>query len=112
MTTWTRDELNKIAAAQELELAPIRRNGTARNPVVIWIVRLGDDLYVRCAYGRSSAWFRGAQMRHEGRMRAGGVEKDVIFMDADANLNDEIDAAYRAKYRPPRSNLRQHYGEP
>jgi hypothetical protein len=51
-------------------------------------------------------------MRHEGRMRAGGVEKDVIFMDADANLSDEIGAAYRAKYRPPRSNLRQHYGEP
>jgi hypothetical protein len=51
MTTWTRDELNKIAAAQELELAPIRRNGTARNPVVIWIVRLGDDLYVRCVTG-------------------------------------------------------------
>jgi hypothetical protein len=46
-----------------------------------------------------SAWFRGVQVRQEGRIRAGGVEKDVIFMDADPGLNDEIDAAYRAKYR-------------
>jgi hypothetical protein len=38
-------------------------------------------------------------VRHEGRIRAGGVEKDVIFMDADPHLNDEIDATYRRKYR-------------
>jgi len=45
-----------------------------------------------------AAWFRGAQVRHEGRIRAGGVEKAVIFLDADPKLNDEIDAAYRTKY--------------
>jgi hypothetical protein len=99
MTTWMRDELNKIGAAEELKIAPLRRNGTLGNPVTIWVVRLGDDLYVRSAYGRNSAWFRGVKVRHEGRIRAGGVEKDVIFLDADPNLNNEIDAAYRTKYR-------------
>jgi hypothetical protein len=67
--------------------------------VTIWIVRLADELYIRSAYGRRSAWFRGVAVRHEGRISAGGVEKDVIFLDADINLNDQIDAAYRAKYR-------------
>ncbi len=47
MAKWTSDELDKIGAADELELAPLRRNGTLRNPVTIWVVRLGDDLYVR-----------------------------------------------------------------
>lgn len=65
----------------------------------IWAVRVGDDLYVRSAYGSNSKWFRGIQVRREGRIRAGGVEKDAVFLDADANLNDEIDAAYRTKYR-------------
>ncbi len=37
-------------------------------------------------------------MRHEGRIWAGGVEKDVRFVETD-NMNDEIDAAYRTKYR-------------
>jgi len=99
MTTWMRDELNKIGTAEELQIASLRCDGTLRNPVTIWVVRVGDELYVRSAYGRSAAWFRGALMRHEGRIRAGGVEKDVIFLDADPNLNDEIDAAYRTTYR-------------
>jgi hypothetical protein len=100
MTTWTSNELNKIGTAEELEIASLRRDGTLRNPRTIWVVRLGDDLYVRSVYGRTSAWFRGVQARHEGRIQAGGVEKDVAFVEeADPGLNDQIDAAYRTKYR-------------
>jgi hypothetical protein len=97
MTAWTSDELDKIAAAEELQIASVRRNGTLRNPMTIWVVRHGDDLYVRSAYGRTSSWFRGTQGRHEGHIRAGGVDKDVTFVDADQDINDQI-AAYRTKY--------------
>ena len=99
MTTWTSDELTKIGTAEELEIASRRRDGTLRNPVTIWVVRLGDDLYVRAVNGRNSPWFRGTQVRHEGHIQAGGVDKDVTFVDADPDLNDQIDAAYRTKYR-------------
>jgi hypothetical protein len=99
MKTWPRDELNQIGAAEELEIAPLRRDGRPRRAVTIWVVRLDGDLYVRSAYGRDSAWFRGAQVRHEGQIRAAGIEKDVTFLEADPKLNDEIDAAYRTKYR-------------
>lgn len=103
MTTWTSDELTKIGRAGELRIATMRRDGTFRSPVTIWVVRLGDDLYVRSVNGRTSAWFRGAQVRHEGHIRAGGVDKDVTFVedDGDAGLNDRIDAAYREKYGYP-----------
>ena len=100
MTTWTNDELNKIETAEELQIASLRRDGTLRKSVTIWVVRLGDDLYVRSVNGRASAWFRGVQTRHEGHIRAGGVEKDVTFVEeADPDLNNQIDAAYRSKYR-------------
>ena len=100
MTRWTSDELNKIETADELEIAPLRRDDTPRNPVPIWVVRHGDDLYVRSYKGRSGSWFRAAQARHEGRIRAGGVEKDVTFVEeSDPGINDQIDAAYRTKYR-------------
>jgi hypothetical protein len=100
MTTWTRDELDKIGTAEELQIAPRRRNGTLRNPVTIWVVRVGDDLYVRSARGRGGAWFRGAQVHHEGHIWAGGVDKDVIFVgESDPGINDQIDAAYLTKYR-------------
>jgi hypothetical protein len=97
MAAWTSEELNKIAAAEELELASARRDGTLRKPVTMWVVRYGDDLYVRSVNGRGSSWFRGAQTRHEAHIRAGGVDKDVLLVKTD-DLNDEIDAAYRAKY--------------
>ena len=99
MTAWTSDELTRIGAADELQLASRRRDGTLRTPVTIWVVRLGDDLYVRSVNGRGAAWFRSTQVRHEGRIRAGGVEMDVTFADADRALADQLDAAYRTKYR-------------
>ena len=99
MTTWTSDELQKIAKAEELEVASLRADGTLRKATPIWVVRVGDALYVRSVNGPTSAWFRGTQVRHEGRIWAGGVEKDVTFLDAEASLTDQIDASYRTKYR-------------
>ena len=100
MTMWTSDELAKIGTTEELEISSLRRDGTLRNPVPIWVVRVGDDLYVRSYRGRGSAWFRGVEVRHEGRIQAGGVDKNVIFVaETTPGLNDQIDAAYRTKYR-------------
>jgi hypothetical protein len=100
MTTWTSEELKKIGATDELEIAPLRRDGTPTKPVTIWVVRLGDDLYVRSYKGSGGSWFRAAKARHEGRIRAGGVEKDVTFVEeTDPGINDQIDDAYRSKYR-------------
>jgi hypothetical protein len=98
MAGWTSDELNKIGAAEELEIASLRSDGTLRRPVTIWVVRVSGDLFVRSVNGRSATWFRGAQDRHEAQIQAGGVDKEVSLVEMD-DLNDEIDAAYRAKYR-------------
>jgi len=108
MSMWTNDELNKIGAADELRIASLRSDGTLRKPVTIWVARLGDDLYVRPVNGRNAGWFRGTQERHEGQVRAGGVEKEVTFVDvpeADNDIQDQIDAAYRTKYRRYSPNI-------
>ena len=99
MSEWTSEELEKIAAAEELQLASVRRDGRLGKSVTIWVVRHGDDLYVRSWRGSTSAWFRAAQDRHGGHIRAGGVDKDVVFVDADDDVKDAIEAAYRTKYR-------------
>lgn len=97
--TWTDDELKRIGNAEELRLSSTVGDGSLRKPVTIWVVRLGDDLYVRCVNGRNGTWFRGTQVRHEGHIQAGGVEKDVTFEDADPGLGEQVDALYRSKYR-------------
>jgi hypothetical protein len=100
MPSWTNDELNKIGKAEELQIASLRSDGTLRKMVTIWVVRVGDDLYVRSVNGRGSAWFRGVQTRHEGHIRAGGVDRDVTFVEEiDMGINDQIDTAYVTKYR-------------
>ncbi len=99
MEAWTKDELNQIGTAEELQAMSLRRDGTLRKPVIIWVVRQADNLFVRAANGRSGSWFRRALEQHKGRIRAGGVEKDVTFVEEnDPGINDLIDKAYLAKY--------------
>jgi hypothetical protein len=105
MTGWTTDELSAIEGADELEIASLRTDGMLRNPTTIWVVRLGDDLFVRSVNGRSAAWFRGTQERLEGRISAGGIERTVTFVDPGHTLDDEIDAVYRDKYRRYAENI-------
>ena len=109
MSSWTSDELNRIGGADELQIASQRRDGTMRKPLPIWVVRVGDDLYVRSMNGRTAAWFRGVQERHEGHIRAGGVDKYVTFVEEpDSNINDQIDSAYAAKYRRYAASIISH----
>jgi hypothetical protein len=105
MTTWTGEELTKIGTAEELEIASRRDDGTLRKSTTIWVVRVENDLYVRSVNGRDSAWFRGTQVRHEGHIQAGGIDKDVTFVDVAADISDQIDAAYRIKYRRYAANI-------
>lgn len=98
MATWTSDELGTIGAAEEVHIAAVRPDGTLRKPVIVWIVRVGRDVYVRSVNGRSAAWFRGVQARHTGHLWAAGVvDKDVDFVEVN-DRQDEIDAAYHRKY--------------
>ena len=100
MSAWTSDELNRVEKAEELQISSLRKDGTLRKPVIIWVVRVGEDLYVRSVKGRGSAWFKGVQSLHEGQIRAVGVVKDVTFVEeSDLTINDQIDTAYAIKYR-------------
>jgi hypothetical protein len=97
-TTWTTDELNRIGGAEELRVASRRPDGTLRPYVTIWVVRVGDELYVRSAYGPDNPWYRRARASGAGRVHAGGLERDVTFADAAPDVHAGIDEAYHAKY--------------
>jgi hypothetical protein len=99
--TWTDDELRRVGATTELQVATRREDGSLRPYVIIWTVRAGDYLYVRSAYGAGNPWFRRATAGGSGRIRAGGIERDVTFTPAgelDTATQAAVDAAYHAKY--------------
>ncbi len=98
MTSWAEEELDRIAEVQELQLASARPDGTLRPFVTMWVVRADDELYVRSAYGPDNPWFRRAKATVTGRIRAGGLERDVTFAEPALGVHAGIDAAYHAKY--------------
>ena len=60
MAEWTKDELTKIAAADDLHISPFRDDGvTYGTPTWIWSVVVDGDLYVRAYNGQNSRWYQG-----------------------------------------------------
>jgi hypothetical protein len=98
--SWSADELSRVGGADELELSTRRPDGSLRPFVTIWAVQVEDAVYVRSAYGADNPWFRRALVGGTGRVRAGGVERDVTFtrLATDAADHLAIDAAYHTKY--------------
>jgi hypothetical protein len=105
MTTWTSDELAKIGTSDELRLAFQRADGTIGQARPVWVVRHGDDLYSRAVNGPSGVWYRGVLASRAGHVEAAGVSKDVAFADPEPGIEDELDAAYRDKYRRYAANI-------
>jgi hypothetical protein len=100
MSTWSRNELQKIAETDDLHISPFREDGrTYGTPTWIWSIVADDALYVRAYNGQSSRWYRAAMQQGTGRINAAGIDKEVMFEPADGAIQDRIDDAYRAKYR-------------
>ena len=97
-SAWTADELDRIGAAEELTNAPRRTDGTLLRARPIWVVRVGDQLYVRSWRRADGSWFQTGQRSGEGHISAGGVERDIAYVPAADVVNDAVDAAYRDKY--------------
>src|SRR5271166_7145540 len=100
MTTWSKDELRKIAEADDLHISPFREDGvTYGTPTWIWSVAVEDALYVRAYNGRSSRWYQAAARQKAWRITTAGMTKEVTFEPVDGKINDLVDEAYRAKYK-------------
>jgi hypothetical protein len=99
MGTWSKDQLRRIAEADDLHISPFREDGvTYGTPTWIWSVAVGDDLYVRAYYGQNSGWYQAAMRQTAGRITAAGMTKEVTFKPVEGPINERIDDAYRAKY--------------
>ena len=98
MRTWTPEELAAFGEPDEIRISSLRPDGTARKAITIWIARLGDDLYVRSAYGPDNGWYRRARASRAGTIQAGRRTADVAFEDAGPAVVEPLHAAYHAKY--------------
>ena len=100
MSPWPKNELGKIAEADDLHISPWREDGkTYGTPTWIWSVAVDEALYVRAYNGQNSSWYQAAMRQKAGRITAAGMTREVTFEPVDGPINDRIDDAYRAKYQ-------------
>jgi hypothetical protein len=62
MTTWTAAGLSHFGDAEEVRVAGERKDGSLRTPVIVWVVRVDDDLYTRSVNGPDAARFGGTRV--------------------------------------------------
>ncbi|MEA5456934.1 DUF2255 family protein [Sinomonas sp. JGH33] len=100
MAAWPTDTIEKIAATDDLRIAPYHPDGkTTGTPTWIWSVVVDGRLFVRAWNGVHSRWYRSAAAQRSGRIAAAGGDYEVEFTPiADAGLGRLIDEAYRRKY--------------
>jgi hypothetical protein len=100
MPDWDKDELEKVAGADDLHISPFREDGvTYGTPTWIWSVVVDHAPYVRAYNGQSSRWYQAAMRQKAGRITVAGITREVRFEGVDGPLNDRVDEAYRAKYK-------------
>ena len=97
MAEWSKDELTRIAEADDLHVSPFREDGvTYGTRTWIWSVVVDGSLYGRAYNGQKPRWYQAAMRKKAGRISVAGVARDVSFERVDALVNDRIDDAYRA----------------
>lgn len=99
MTTWPSDDIARIAATDDLHIAPFRADGvTYGTPTWIWSVVVDGRLFVRAYNGTNSRWYKSAMNQRAGRITTAGSAYEVAFAPVDPSLKNQIDAAYRERY--------------
>ena len=100
VSSWSKEDLKRIAETDDLHIAPFREDGvTYGTPTWIWSVIVDEALFVRAYNGKGSRWYQAALRQKAGRITAAGMTKDVSFEPVDGSIQARIDDAYRAKYR-------------
>lgn len=103
MSTWSKDELQRISTNDDLHISPFREDGT---PTWIWSVAVGEELFVRAYNGQKSRWYQAAIHQKGGRITAAGMTREVTFEPVNGASNDRIDDALpREVQRQPLSQL-------
>lgn len=96
---WTNEEINTIGNTEEFQIASQKSDGSLRKPLPVWVIRVGDGLYIRCMNGISGAWYRGVQECHQGHIHGSSVDCEVTFIEEpSSDINDLIDSEYLKKY--------------
>jgi hypothetical protein len=95
---WKPQILSEIGDREEIRISSERTGGGYNRWTPVWVVRVGDDLYVRSGFGKNGFWYRHAT-GSQAYVDAEGVQYKVsLILDRDPVSIGAVDEAYRQKY--------------
>jgi hypothetical protein len=95
---WKPTTLSEIADQEEIRIGSERTGGGYNRWTPIWVVRVGDDLYVRSGFGTNGFWYRHATESQAYVNAAGTLYKVSLILQTDPVTIAAVDKAYRQKY--------------
>jgi hypothetical protein len=94
----TRNPLEHLAEVEEISIG-FRRPDGSTGSTVVWVVQVGDNLFVRSIRGPKGGWYRRLLADPNGEVREGGHLHSVHAEPvADADTIAEVTRAYASKY--------------
>ena len=98
---WSTEQLQFLDAAVELDIAVPRPDGALGRWTTVWVVCVGQGVFVRSWHRRDTGWFGRAATTGRARIRVTGLETDVAVVDL-GRAGDRTDAAPAAARRTVR----------
>jgi hypothetical protein len=94
----TADALHHLADVEEIRIGFRRPDGSSGS-TPIWVVQVGDDIYVRSVRGPKGGWYRRLRANPGGEVRD-GEHRHLVRAEAvtDASMLAEVTRAYATKY--------------
>jgi hypothetical protein len=90
---------SEIVAAREVEIET-RADGR-RYRTIIWVVTVGDDVFVRSVRGDAGKWYQRAVANPEVALLLGDQRANFVAIGvADDDSVERVSAGFRDKYRP------------
>jgi hypothetical protein len=94
----TAEALQHLVEVEEIRIGVRHPDGSTRS-VPIWVVQVGDHLYVRSVRGPKGGWYRRLRANPDGEVRDGQHRHRVRAEPVtDAGTIDQVTRAYESKY--------------
>ncbi len=98
-SSFSQADLDRLNTIPEVRIAPDRDDGKSGKPVIIWVVVVDGQPYVRSVRGDQGKWYQDVLRSRRATLHVDGVRLGVTAEPVgDAALNQKASDAFRAIY--------------
>jgi hypothetical protein len=104
MPGFSPEDLQTLAKTDEVDIQPVRPDGSAGRRKTIWLVVDGDQAYVRSVRGTAGAWYKAVLANGSATLHARAASWPIQLTPVDdpaqiARVSDALRTKYEARWQ-------------